>query len=190
MKTVAFCCVGGIIDLMKIITKGKLKMVWEYVNNISVVISLILFVTFIIGRIWVVLQTKNEIDESLDTELNENFIIVDEFNVGGNNEERIYLTATHTLLNVKIYKCDFSEKSGKLSKGELYIDCGKLRNGFTFQFNTYLVEGIPSYLLEYQSNNDYTKGQLLFSENGKNGIIAENIYKKHTVKSVFYQFFK
>lgn len=165
-------------------------MKWEYVNNISAVISLILFVTFIIGRIWAILQTKNEVDEGLDREFNENFKIIEEFDLGENNEERIYLSATNTLLNVKIYECKFSQRSGKVSKGKLYMNCGKLRNGFTFQFNTHLSEGIPSYLLEYQLNNDYTKGQLLFVENGKNGIIAENIYKKHTIKSVFYHFCK
>ena len=44
-----------------------------------------------------------------------------------------------------------------------------------------LVEGIPQYMIEYQSN-DFTMGWLLFAENGKNGIVDELIYKKHTAK--------
>lgn len=71
----------------------------------------------------------------------------------------------------------------------MLVDCGKLRNGFSFQFNTYLVEGIPQYMIEYKSN-DFTKGKLFFIENGKNGIIGELIYKKHTFRSILYYLFK
>ena len=163
--------------------------IWNCINNISTIISLILFLLFIIGRIWTILQRKNIIDEELDTEFKEHFKIIESFDIGLNTEEKIYLTAKHTLVNVKVYECKL-KKNGKLKKAKTYVNCGDLRNGFTFQFNTYLVEGVPRFLLEYQSNDDYTKGQLLFIENGRNGIIEQNIHKKHTFKSVIYYFCK
>lgn len=164
-------------------------MCWTIISTLASVASLILFVIYFIGRFCNVFQIKNEIYEKLDRETKEDFKIVDEFDIGEYTSEKVYLTATHTLRNVKIYECSFSQERKKVKKGKLYMKCGSLRNGFTFQFNTYLSECIPTFMLEYQSN-DFTKGKLLFAENGKNGIIEEQIYKTHTFRSILFYFFK
>lgn len=164
-------------------------MFWITVGNLASVATLILFVMYFIGRSWSTFQIKNEVAEKLDRDMKNDFKVIDEFDIGENTEGKVYLTATNTLRSVKIYESLFSDKKGKVTKGKLYMNCGCLRNGFTFQFNTYLVEGIPQYMLEYQSN-DFTKGVLYFAENGKNGIVEELIYKKHTLRSVLYYLFK
>ena len=158
----------------------------EYYASIA---TLILFIIYFIGRFWSIIQSKNEIEEVLSREDSEEFKIVDEFNIGINNCENIFLTAQKTLLSVKVFECSFNSKTGKIKKGKLYCDCGRLRNNLTFKFNSYLVEGIPQYMIEYQSN-DFTMGWLLFAENGKNGIVDELIYKKHTAKSVLFALFR
>ncbi len=168
---------------------GEFNMFWNIVSTVASIATLVLFIFYILGRIWSMNKIKQEIDEKLDREYNENFLIVDEFDVGENTEEKVYLTATHTLLSVRIYECFYSGKKGTISKGNLVCDCGSLRNGFTFQFNTYFPEGEPSYLLEYQSL-DHTIGRLVFEENGKNGIVSEQLYKEHTVESWIYYFIK
>ena len=164
-------------------------MTWTDVSNIASISTLILFGIYFVGRIWYVKQLKNEVDEFFDREYSDSFKIIDEFDVGENTCEEIYLTAKNTLLNVCVYECVFDAETGSVKKGKRICACGQLRNGFTFKFNTYLVEGIPMYMLEYTSN-DYTKGQLFFQENGKNGVVDTVVYRTHTCKSVLYYLFK
>lgn len=48
---------------------------------------------------------------------------------------------------------------------------------------------MPQYLLEFQWY-DYMIGSLFIQENGKSGMIEENIDMSHTIKSYLYYFFE
>ncbi len=162
---------------------------WLIVSNIASISTLILFVIYFLGRIWSILQSKNEIEVVFDRKYKSEFKIINEFRIGCNNREAIYLTANNTLIDVAVYKCEFNAETGKVSKGDKVCDCGQLGNGFTFKFNAYFVEVIPEFMIEYQAN-DFTKGRLLFSENLYNGVLGQNTYRMHTFKSVLYYLFK
>lgn len=154
----------------------------------SSLITLLLFVMYILGRIILIKKMEVTLLESLkvcrDNELDD-VEVVEEFTLGENNSEVVYLTSDEPMRYIKFYEYDFMNERN----GTLLYQHGLLKNGYTIKINTYLTCGIPNYLIEYQ-RFDYVKGRVLLGENGKNGLIIENLEIKHTLKSIIYYLIK
>ncbi|MBT2218624.1 hypothetical protein KK120_22955 [Virgibacillus dakarensis] len=119
-----------------------------------------------------------------DNEL-DNIEVVEEFTLGENNSEAVYLTSDEPMRYIKFYEYDFMNDRN----GNLLHKLGLLKNGYTIKINTYLTCGILNYLIGYQ-RFDYVKGKVQLGENGKNGLIIENLEIKHTLKSIIYYIIK
>lgn len=158
----------------------------------SSIITLILFIAYIFGKYLIIKQMTKTIFESVDASYNNesnNLKIVEEYNIGENNSEQIYLYSSDTLNWIKIYEYDYYDKKDRFSKGKLLMTHDHLRNGFAIKINTYLPCGIPRYIVQYQ-RYDFIIGEFHLNENGKNGIIDEGISINHTAKSILYYLVK
>lgn len=155
---------------------------------ISSIITVILFFTYIIGKVFLIKQMEMTIFESLDVSYNteeKNYKITEVLELGELTNETIYITPSQPLRYLKIYNFDIN----KFSKGKLIANIGPVNNGHTIQINTYLTEGIPNFVIEYQ-RFDFVLGKLDLVENGKNGVLSENLRNKHTLRSFFYYLVK
>nr|WP_302696082.1 hypothetical protein [uncultured Romboutsia sp.] len=174
-----------------ILTLSKLEII-EIIGLASSIISLVLFITYIIGRCFMINEMKVTISETFDLFYNDeerDFKVVEEYDIGDNNTEKIYLKSSETLRWIKVYESEYNEKNNKFNKGRLLLNHNLLKRGFAVKLNTYLPCGIPSYIIEYQ-RYDFIIGELVLAENGKNGILEEQVSIKHTIKSILYYLVK
>lgn len=174
-----------------ILTLSKLEII-EIIGLASSIISLVLFIIYIIGRCFMINEMKVTISETFDLFYNDeerDFKVVEEYDIGDNNTEKIYLKSSETLRWIKVYESEYNEKNNKFNKGRLLLNHNLLKRGFAVKLNTYLPCGIPSYIIEYQ-RYDFIIGELVLAENGKNGILEEQVSIKHTIKSILYYLVK
>lgn len=174
-----------------ILTLSKLEII-EIIGLASSIISLVLFITYIICRCFMINEMKVTISETFDLFYNDeerDFKVVEEYDIGDNNTEKIYLKSSETLRWIKVYESEYNEKNNKFNKGRLLLNHNLLKRGFAVKLNTYLPCGIPSYIIEYQ-RYDFIIGELVLAENGKNGILEEQVSIKHTIKSILYYLVK
>lgn len=162
----------------------------ETISFFSSVVTLLLFLFYLIGRYLLVRKVETFITESIDVVYtsnaeNQKNNIVDVIELGEDNSETVYLSSIEPMRYIKFYKYDFINGD----KGEFIVEYPNLKNGQVLEINTYLPGGIPNYILEYQ-RFDYVKGKLILGENGKNGLLVENLELKHTVKSLLYYLVK
>lgn len=162
----------------------------ETISFFSSVFTLLLFLFYLIGRYLLVRKVETFITESIDVTYtfdaeNQKNNIVDVIELGENLSETVYLSSIEPIRYIKFYEYDFEGNR----KGKFIDEYVNLRNEQVLEVRTYLPDGIPNYILEYQ-RFDYVKGKLLLSENGKNGLLVENLELKHTVKSLLYYLVK
>lgn len=163
----------------------------QIVGCSSSVATLILFILYFCGKYFIIKQMKNTIFENVVRYDSNpiNLRVVEEYNVGENNSEQLFIYSSNSLNWIKVYECSYDDNKKIFVKNKLIIKHGYLRNGFSIKINTYLPCGLPSYILEYQ-RFDFIIGSLLLSENGKNGIVDEGLSIKHTFKSLLYYLVK
>lgn len=170
-----------------ILKLSKLEII-EIIGFTSSIVTLVLFIAYIIGRCFMINQMKVTISETFNLFYNDeetDFKVVEEYDIGENNTEKIYLQSSETLRWIKIYEYEYDDKNNKFNKGRLVLNHELLRSGFVIKLNTYLPCGMPSYIVEYQ-RYDFIIGKLELAENGKNGILEEQVSIKHTIKSILY----
>lgn len=156
----------------------------EIIGFASSIVTLILFGTYILGRYLMIKRMEITLLETIEVSHNEElsgFNVVEEFELGENTSEAIYLTSTEPIRDIKFYRYDYQRDKNS----ELLQQYGPLKNGQAIKINTYLTCGIPNYVIEYQ-RFDYVKGRLALGENGKNGKVAESLEIKHTFRSIVY----
>lgn len=162
----------------------------ETISFFSSVVTLLLFLFYLIGRYLLVRKVETFISEAIDVvytpnEENQKNNTVDVIELGENHSETVYLSSIEPMRFIKFYEYDYINNN----KGEFILEYPNLKNGQVLEINTYLPDGIPNYILEYQ-RFDYVKGKLILGENGKNGLLVENLELKHTVKSLLYYLVK
>ncbi|MEJ9255706.1 hypothetical protein [Bacillus wiedmannii] len=158
------------------------------IGVISSIITVILFIAYIAGRIFLIRQMEMTLLESLDISsksTDKQYNLIEEFDIGDNTVEEIFITSSQPLRYIKIYNYDVE----KMDKGELVKEIGPIRHGHSIKINTYLTCGIPNFVLEYQ-RFDFVIGRLELSENGKSGILTENLLINHTFRSYIYYIVK
>ena len=132
-----------------ILTLSKLEII-EIIGLASSIISLVLFITYIIGRCFMINEMKVTISETFDLFYNDeerDFKVVEEYDIGDNNTEKIYLKSSETLRWIKVYESEYNEKNNKFNKGRLLLNHNLLKRGFAVKLNTYLPCGIPTYII-------------------------------------------
>ena len=164
------------------------------IGLISSLITVVLFISYIVGKIFLIKQMEVTLFEKFDLKYhqetesdiyNGNYEIVERLNIGEYNNEVIYITPSQPLRYLNIYEFD----TVKLKKEELIETIGPIANGHTVQINTYLNCGMPSFTIEFQ-RFDFVKGALDLSENGKTGVVSQNLVLNHTIKSYLYYLVK
>lgn len=166
----------------------------ESISELSSILTLVSFMIYFIGRIIRINITKKLRYENLEVYYNSddcpsNIKVVDEYNVGCNNSERLIISSEVPFNWIKIYEYEYDEIRGKFKKGKLIDKHGFLKAGHAIQINTYLPCGMPAYLLEFQ-RYDYLIGRLCIAENGKNGVLDELVQMSHTIFSYLYYIFE
>lgn len=162
----------------------------EAISFFSSVVTLMLFLFYLIGRYLLVRKVETFITESIDVVYtsnaeNQKNNIVDVIELGEDHSETVYLSSIEPMRYIKFYEYDFD----KDRRGKFIAEYLNLKNEQVLEVRTYLPEGIPNYILEYQ-RFDYVKGKLSLGENGKNGLLLENLELKHTAKSLLYYLVK
>jgi len=164
------------------------------IGLISSLITVVLFIFYIVGKLFLIKQMKVTLFEKFDLAYYQdtkndiqkgNYEIVERLDIGESNNEVIYITPSQPLRYLNIYKFDPNE----FKKGELVNTIGPVANGHTIQINTYLNCGMPSFSIEFQ-RFDFVKGILFLAENGKTGILSQNLVLKYTFKSYLYYLVK
>ena len=166
---------------------SKLEII-EIIGFTSSIVTLVLFIAYIIGRCFMINQMKVTISETFNLFYNDeetDFKVVEEYDIGEKKKKKIYLQSSEAIRWIKIYECEYDDKKNKFTKGRLVLNHELLRSGFAIKLNTYLPCGMPSYIVEYQ-RYDFIIGKLELVENGKNGILEEQVSIKHTIKSILY----
>jgi hypothetical protein len=166
----------------------------ERIGNLSSIVTLISFVIYLIGKVIKIRLSKKLRFESIDVYYNSNDLpsnikIVEEYNIGDFNSEKLVISSEAPINWIKIYKCEYDEIGNKLKREELIEKHGFLNAGHSIQINTYLSCGIPSCSIIIQ-RYDYMIGSFHMGENGENGIVDKQIEMSHTFLSYLYYIFE
>ncbi|MCK0473032.1 hypothetical protein [Halalkalibacter sp. APA_J-10(15)] len=154
------------------------------IGVISSIITVILFFTYIIGKVFLIKQMEMTLFESIDVSYideEKHYKITEIIDLGELTNEKIYITPSQPLRYLKIYDFDIN----KLKKGKLIANLGPIMNGHTIQLNSYITGGMPNFVVEYQ-RFDFVLGNLDLVENGKSGVLGENLRINHTFRSFIY----
>ncbi|MEW4287919.1 hypothetical protein [Rossellomorea marisflavi] len=95
----------------------------------SSIVTLILFVTYIIGRCLLIKKMEITLEETVEVSYKEEiarFSVVEEYNLGNHNSEFIYLSSTEPLRWIKFYEYKYNDK--KNYRGELLEERKVLKN--------------------------------------------------------------
>lgn len=174
--------------VIRILEESKELNLLELIGFTASIMTLILFGTYLIGRYLLIKRMEITFLETIEVARKseiDRFKVIEEYDLGDDTSESIYLMSTEPIRYIRFYEYDFH----KFNKGKLIKQHDLLKNGQAIQINTYLTCGIPNYIIEYQ-RYDYIKGKFEVGENGKNGLVIENLIMKHTVKSIFYYLVK
>ncbi|MCM3393716.1 MULTISPECIES: hypothetical protein [Cytobacillus] len=174
--------------------KIDIEWLWSKVSGLSYIeiigfgssiVTLMLFLSYIIGRYYLIKRMEITLKESVEISYNNdnhNFNVIEEYTLGDLDSEIVYLSSSEPLRWIKFYEYNHNSKN---YKGKLIGEHRVLRNGHALKINTYLTCGIPNYLIEYQ-RFDFIIGELILAEDGKNGNVSQNLSIKHTFKSILY----
>lgn len=155
------------------------------ISFVSSLITVVLFIFFIVSKLIIINTMKETIYEEAEviySDEKEDLKIIEEYDLGDKNSEKVYIYSSKFLRSIKIYEYDICKLKKKGKPIKIYKN---LRSGLAIQINTSLPCGIPRYIVEY-IREDYMKGTLLLGENGKSGVLSELINVKHTLKSFIY----
>ena len=165
----------------------------ETLNFISVIITIGLFLLFLLGKI--ATSTRENIYHTeiltMDpkTDLLEKLNIVDEF-VENGYEKTILLHSKEVLFNVKLIKIDPKNFKASRPKGEVVKEIKKLYPNEGFIIKAYFTCGMPNYVITWDKYN-YMKAIFYIQENGLCGIgKLERVLYLKTIRSRVYHFIR
>lgn len=156
----------------------------------SSVTTLLVFLMYLIGKVYAIKKAEMFLTESFFVRHNNN---TDDLNIGKeitldeNIEayETIYLVPKDPIRGIKFYAYDWENHK----EGELIKSVGSLRAGEALCINTYLPCGIPNYIIKYE-RFDYVIGTLVLQEDGRGLTNFRTPEIKHTWRSYFYHLVK
>ena len=173
----------GMISICNDLTESSILLNLGYLSSIA---TLVMFLIYFIGRIWLMFKCKKTINEKLfrsnDLVNFHHEITIDD------NSNSFYLTASQYLNSVKIYNCVYHKSINIFLKKKLLNKFDSLQEGEIIKINATCNCGIPSKILVYE-REDFTLGKILISENGFDGSFSIP-NRTHTIKSILYYLVK
>lgn len=164
----------------------------EFISNLASIITVILFIGAIIGKIFVIMHERKSECEKVDLMITNNekafskYKIIDECILDEKCTEYVLITPTSKYYNwLKIYRYNFE----KDSIGECVFKTDKIYYNQSVKINAWVTCGMPNYIVVFE-RDDYMRCSMPISHNGKNGIQEKLINCKLTFKSILYYLFK
>lgn len=167
------------------------------IGTISSVATLILFVFYFLGRIWIMLKTKNLMLEDFDVEdidhcsdVPEDRGIYYDINGGG---EIVTIRSSQPILWLNVipikYNDDFEDITKKKDK-PIVTHRNLIKRNESICLRIDICDGLPVYKVCFQ-RFDYIIVSFDIEYNGRNGGVSPTNYKmNHTCKSILYLLFK
>lgn len=168
------------------------------IGSIASIITCVLFVFYIVGRVWSVMSNTRfqDIDMHVDYSITPDggeesevdlYLLDDENSDAG---EYVIMTPEVDLNKVEAYevKCDFDDNGEIKFKQEKLLDKCELKRANTpILIKCIVPEGIPSTEIVYE-RFDGIKGQFFIGYEGKGekGVATDSFRYKRTLKSILY----
>lgn len=165
---------------------------WEVVSNISSIITCILFILYIIGRIWKIFVTKNlKYEKFIRTDTNTEFGINSYDNVIfiDDEGEEFSISSSYGIRCIKFYKLSYRPSNNSLSSlasKKLVHTHKNLNINDLLYVRCDLGECVPSIQICIE-RMDYVKVIFELYSSGRTGNILVRTYKyKMTIRSLIY----
>ena len=169
---------------------------FENASGIANFCTILLFVIFVIGKIWILFRNRNLYDENFEYLV---VAVTDEFDrqfiLDANAQEAIKISSPEGIYDIKIRDIlERDEKTGKIAKSELISKSQedniqhplKLNKNEAVYIRTDLPCGMPKYQIEI-TKYDYTKITAELGVNGKvGGLVLVNQKIKRGFRSWLY----
>ena len=165
----------------------------EALNFISVIITIGLFLMFLIGKI--VTSTRENIYNTEILTMDPKDDLLEKLNilnepVGNDYEKTILLHSKEVLFNVKLIKIDPKNFKASKPKGKVIKEIKKLYPDEGYIVKAYFTCGMPNYAITWDKYN-YMKAVFIIRENGMNGIGKfERVQYFKTIRSRVYHFIR
>ncbi|MBU3133405.1 hypothetical protein KPL40_13180 [Clostridium gasigenes] len=161
---------------------------FQVISNLSSLVTLFLFLLYIIGRIWTINKNKKLSfeDFKLDYSVNDNLDRRNQYELSG--DELITIKSSQGLNWIEVYEVYFDNKKNEVGlKSKKPVISHKLLNiNEEMYIKTYVPCGIPCYRIIYQ-RFDYIVESFDIGMDGKyGGLYKNNFSRKLTLKSYLY----
>ena len=162
---------------------------WNIIGNVSSVVTLFLFVIYIIGHLWRIIVSRNLLYEKFQMEnmSNDEVEKVDKLiDLSGDNGEIFSVSSPNGIRKISLYKCKYIEETNCLEKEQLVSEFSNVNINEKVYVRGVIPEGVPNTYVELEKT-DYVKIGFAVATSGKNGEFVKVDYKcKMTLKSWIY----
>lgn len=162
---------------------------WQTVCNISAVFTCILFITYIIGHIWKVKNSKKLLYENFQIEYltNEQLGRVDTLiDLDSEQGDVFSISSPNGIRKVRVYDTSYDCKSKKFNKGKLLNEVKDINVDEKVYFRVIIPCGIPNKYVELEKC-DYARISFVVGQSGKTGnFMRINHTCKMTLRSWIY----
>lgn len=162
---------------------------WQIISNASAVVTLVLFVLYLIGHWWSIkiskklLYEKFEIENLTDNELDEVDIFID---LGQSGDEVFSISSPNGIRRISIYDVKYNDKTNQFEKKRCLETIEDVNVDEKVYIRTLIPEGIANKYVEVEKC-DYVKIGFALGTSGKNGNLVKIDYKcKMTIRSWIY----
>jgi hypothetical protein len=160
----------------------------ENIGYISSIATVILFIIYFFGRIVSIFIVKPILSETFvylpDKEITEKHKIIDYYDLNG--FANLVITTQNGLRKIECFECNCRvEPKFKIKKTHRVILHKFLQKNHSISIKIDMAEILPAYIIEF-STFDFMRGRFIVWENGKHGILTNDIFLKHTLKSFLY----
>lgn len=162
---------------------------WQIISNISAVVTLVLFVLYMIGHWWSIkiskklLYEKFEIENLSNEELDEVDTLID---LGQSGDEVFSVSSPNGIRKISVYDVEYDYANNKFINKNLLKELTDINVDEKVYVRTCIPEGAPNKYIEVEKC-DYIKIGFALATSGKNGKLVKVDYKcKMTFKSWIY----
>lgn len=151
---------------------------WNAVGNISAIVTLFLFVLYIVGHIWKIINSKNSLEEKFSLEDNENDLEASEYFVDfANGIGRCFSVASSNGIRfVRFYEIVYGETCSNAKRGKILKEFKNVGCDEKVYAKINIGDAIPYIGVEIEKN-DYVKISFEILDNGKDGSLFKENYK-------------
>lgn len=163
---------------------------WEVISNVSALITCVLFIAYIIGHLWVIYISRNEIVEKIEFEDIEDISILEDkdyIELGGEHGRIFSISSPKGIKKLKVFGVNRDESLKKpFIKGEFINEINNIRANEKVYFKGEFLWYNSNIYLEFE-RSDYIIVSLIVGESGKDGTATCFLYDtKMTLKSFLY----